>query len=80
MKARELREIKGLTMACWWQSSTMGRPSTDWGNVAAELKLLVESEEYRFEHGYSSLPDLHNIRKLYQLAKDKCRQALERGS
>jgi len=71
----ELADMRSLTMACWWPSKVTGRVTPDWGGIAGELEALTTGAETRFLQGASTLDELHRLRSLRQLAKDKARES-----
>ena len=75
----EIKAMRNLTMACWWPSRITGVTIPDWEGIEGELAALTGGAERRLESGSSSLTELHNLRKLRQLAKDRLREVSQRS-
>ena len=68
--AIETRQMRSLTMGCWWPSKINGQAPPDWSGIAGELIALTNDAENRIG---TPLSELNELRCLRQLARDRAR-------
>lgn len=66
---RQVKELRHLTMACWWPSNITGRLQPDWEGIRGEMQALVVGATARMDYGTATQGELDNLWSLYHLAE-----------
>jgi len=62
--AETTREIRGLTMACWWPSRITGKRTPDWEGITGELDALIKGAKARLEYDTATPQEVHHLVEL----------------
>jgi hypothetical protein len=75
--AETTKELRSLTMACWWPSRFTGRIYPDWPGILGELDTLVQGAKARMAgYGTASTQEIHKLAGLYNWVQNQIDQAI----